>query len=53
MREILDALEQRIAVNPAAVTAAAEAVYDMVPEPARLPRAVRTVSAYRFISTIL
>jgi len=37
----LDALEHRIPVNPAAVTAAAQAVYDMVPEPARLPQAVR------------
>jgi hypothetical protein len=41
MRGVLDALEHRIPVNPAAVTAAAQAVYDMVPEPARLPQAVR------------
>ena len=44
MRGVLDALEQRIAVNPDAVTAAAQAVYDMVPEPARLPQAVRIAS---------
>ncbi|HEY1164640.1 MAG TPA: hypothetical protein VGE90_05715 [Chitinophaga sp.] len=41
MRRVLDALEQRIAINPVTVTEAAQAVYDMVPEPARLPQAVR------------
>jgi hypothetical protein len=45
MRGVLDALEQHNAVDPAAVTEAAQAVYDMVPEPVRLPQAVRAVSA--------
>ncbi|HEY0609489.1 MAG TPA: hypothetical protein VGD35_07525, partial [Chitinophaga sp.] len=44
MRGVLDALEQHNAINPATVSEAAQAVYDMVPEPARLPQAVRTVS---------
>jgi len=41
MRGVLDALEQRIAINPAVITEAAQAVYEMIPEPVRLPQAVR------------
>jgi hypothetical protein len=44
MRSVLDALEQGVPLNPLAIAAAAQAVYDMAPEPARLPQAVQSVS---------
>jgi hypothetical protein len=44
MRQVLDALQQHAAVNPAQINEAAQAVYDMSPEPARLPQARRVVT---------
>lgn len=44
MRGVLDALEQHSAPDPQAVAMAAQAVYDMIPEPDRLPQAVHTTS---------
>lgn len=44
MRQVLEALEQHVAVNPANIEEAARAVYEMAPEAARLPQAVRTTA---------
>lgn len=45
MRRVLEAVEQHRPLDPAAAWEAAQAVYDMLPEPVRLPQAVRTASA--------
>lgn len=44
MRGVLQALEQNKTLDPAALSEAAQAIYDMVPEPSRLPQAVRTTT---------
>jgi hypothetical protein len=44
MRQVMDALQQQGAAQPEAIEQAAQAIYDMVPEPARLPQSGNTVT---------
>lgn len=41
MRQLLEALEQKTVISPVLIEQAARAIYDMVPEPTRLPQAGR------------
>ncbi len=45
MRQVMDALQQRRAAQPEAIEQAAQAIYDMVPGPARLPQAVNATTS--------
>lgn len=44
MRQVIEAVQQQTAVDPAAISLTAQAIYDMVPDPVRLPQAERATT---------